>query len=125
MPLKYEPKTLVHILDPQGNTTDLFIRGNATEADILSRLGLPPDQYRLYREGSPLEKGKSLNEQGLAHHTLLEVRGGKVYKRVCRTCGASISGFSPEELQTNVGMHIGETRHKKFSEMKEQSTPGG
>ena len=57
--LTYEPKVLLHIRDIKGDTTDLFIRGNVTGADILERLGLSPEEYWLYREDEPLEQGKT------------------------------------------------------------------
>lgn len=118
MPLKYEPKLLIHVLSTDGTVTDLFIRGNATEADVLAKLGLPSGQYRLYHENRLLEEGKSLKALGLSHHTQLEVRGGKIYRKRCRTCGTIISGLSPEELQQEVGVHMGETRHRRFSEVE-------
>lgn len=116
--LVYEPKILLGVLLPSGEKTEVFIRGNATEADVLAKLGLLSGQYRLYHEGRPLE-GKSLKELGLSHHTQLEIRGGKIYRKRCRTCGITISGLSPEELQQEVGIHIGETRHRRFSEVEE------
>jgi len=73
MPLQYEPKLLIHISLQDGTTTDLFIRGNAHEADVLARLGLDPASHSLYHKGKPL-KGKSLKELGLEHHAKLEVK---------------------------------------------------
>lgn len=72
--LKYEPKILLDLILPDGSQSELFIRGNAGEGDVLSRLGFSPSQYRLYREGEPLEAGKSLKELGIKHHTVLELR---------------------------------------------------
>ena len=72
MPLRYEPKLLIHVLLPDDTTTDLFIRGNAREADVLAKLGLDAT-YRLYHEGKPLED-KTLKELGLEHHAKLEVK---------------------------------------------------
>ena len=71
--LVYEPKVLLDIVLLNGEKVNLFIRGNAHEADVLSRLGLPPSEHRLYRDDKPLED-KSLKEQGIKHHTILSVR---------------------------------------------------
>lgn len=42
---------------------------------------------------------------------------GKVYQKRCRTCGTIISGPSPEELQREIGIHIGQTKHRRFTEL--------
>ena len=70
--LGYTPKLLLHMKLPDGTVADLFIRGNAREADVLAKLGLNAT-YRLYHEGRPLED-KSLKELGLEHHAKLEVK---------------------------------------------------
>ena len=115
--LTYEPKIMLDIILPNGDKTNLFIRGNVTGADVLERLGFSPEKYWLCREDEPLEQGETLKELEITHHTVLEIRSIELHRRVCCTCGEIISGPSPEALQLNIGVHIGKVGHKKFREM--------